>query len=76
MRLVQIVEMLLKIWLQSEGQTSKIVLVFVQGEQLSVITALTEKGIYRVKFVRGTVNGDEFFDFIERDFANTCLLME
>lgn len=45
----------------------------VRGERISVITAMNEDGITAMKFVRGTVNGDTFIDFIERDLLPTLM---
>ena len=45
----------------------------VRGERISVITAMTEDGISAMKFVTGTVSGDEFLDFIERDLLPTLV---
>ena len=38
-----------------------------RGERISVITAMNEDGIPAMRFVRGSVNGDEFQEFVERD---------
>ena len=45
----------------------------VRGERVSVITAMNEEGILAMKIVRGTVNGDDFLDFIQRDLLPTLM---
>ena len=45
----------------------------VRGERVSVITAMNEEGILAMKVVWGTVNGDDFLDFIQRDLLPTLM---
>ena len=45
----------------------------VRGERISAVIAMNEDGILAVKFVRGTVNGDEFLDFIQRDLLPSLM---
>ena len=61
-----------KIWLWSEGETPKILQALSERRE-SVITAMNEEGIHVMKVVRGTVDGDEFLNFIQRD-QHSCLL--
>ena len=42
-------------------------------ERVSVITAMNEEGILVMKVVWGTVNGDDFLDFIQRDLLLTLM---
>ena len=45
----------------------------VRGERVSAITAMNTEGILSLKIVYGTVNGDEFLDFIQRDLLPTLM---
>ena len=38
---------------------------FTRGERISVIAAMNTKGILALKVVRGTVDGNEFIDFVQ-----------
>ena len=39
----------------------------VRGERVSAIGAITLDGILNYQFIRGTVNGDRFREFVERE---------
>ena len=45
----------------------------VRGERISVISAMNENGIAALKIVRGTVDGDKFLEFIERELLPTLM---
>ena len=44
-----------------------------RGERLSAISAMTSEGIQALKVVRGTVDGEEFLDFVQRDLLPTLM---
>ena len=48
------------------GKPVKCQKLLVRGERISVIAAMTVEGVLDLKIVRGTVTGDTFIDFIER----------
>lgn len=48
------------------GRRVKCQKLLVRGEHISVIAAMTVRGVLDVRIVRGSVTGDVFVDFIER----------
>ena len=48
------------------GKPVKCQKLLVRGEHISVIAAMTVEGVLDLKIVRGTVTGDTFIDFIQR----------
>lgn len=55
------------------GKPPKSCNLLIRGERLSVITAMNSEGILALKVVRGTVDGSEFVDFIQRHLLPVLL---
>ena len=55
------------------GQPPKSIKLFVRGERISVIAAMSSGGVEALKVVRGTVDGDTFLEFIQRDLLPVLL---
>jgi hypothetical protein len=45
---------------------------FVRGERFSIVAAITVDGYIGTRVVPGSVDGDEFFDFIVEDVVCYC----
>lgn len=59
-----------------KGQRAYVSEPFSRGERFSMVAALTTEGYAAVRVVPGSVNGEEFFDFIVEDVVstfNTCI---
>ena len=39
----------------------------IRGERINVITAMNQEGILALRTVRGSVNGDDFLEFVQKD---------
>jgi transposase len=49
------------------GKPPRSLKLLVRGERVSVIAALSNDGVETLRVVRGTVDGDTFLEFVERD---------
>ena len=45
----------------------------IQGERINAVTAMNQEGILALETVRGSVNGDDFLKFIQRDVLPTLM---
>ena len=55
------------------GKPPKSIKLLVRGERISVIAAMSSEGVETLKVVSGTVDGDSFLDFIQRDLLPLLL---
>lgn len=55
------------------GKPPRMSKLLVRGERISVISAMNEDGIVALKIVKGTVDGDEFLEFVERELLPTLM---
>ena len=53
------------------GKRVKCQKLLVRGERISAIAAMTTEGLLDVKIVRGSVTGDKFNEFVEKQFCFT-----
>ena len=49
------------------GKPPRSLKLLVRGERVSVIAAMSNDGVETLRIVRGTVDGDTFLEFVERD---------
>lgn len=55
------------------GIPPKSVKLLIRGERVSVIAAMSSEGVQTLKVVNGTVDGDTFLDFVQKDLLPVLL---
>ena len=49
------------------GRPPRLCKYLMRGERINAVTTMNQEGILALKTVRGSVNGDDFLEFIQRD---------